>query len=174
VTRAEGNVVLELGGQRAVTRLQELVARADDRDRALLADGLHVGVVVDEHKARFERGDFLVRAVLAADQRTGALTIGDDVSVGQVLQFHVRDAESADDDLASLLDGPRRDTSAALLFTCTGRGRRMFRHADHDAAAVEDQLGPVALAGAFCAGEIGPIGGRNFLHSFTASLALFS
>jgi small ligand-binding sensory domain FIST len=172
VTKAAGNVVLELGGQPAIARLEELVARADERDRALLAEGLHVGVVVDEHKTEFERGDFLVRAVLAADRRSGALTIGDDVSVGQVLQFHVRDADSADDDLLSLLEGSR-DTNAALLFTCTGRGRRMFKQPDHDTNAVEDQLGPVALAGAFCAGEIGPVGGRNFLHSFTASLALF-
>lgn len=171
VTKAEGNVVHELGGQRAIARLEELVARADDRDRELLAQGLHVGVVVDEHKTEFERGDFLVRAVLAADQRSGALTIGDDVGVGQVLQFHVRDSDSATDDLVAALGS--RCAGAGLLFTCTGRGRRMFGSPDHDTGVVEEQLGPMALAGAFCAGEIGPVGGRNFLHSFTASLALF-
>jgi small ligand-binding sensory domain FIST len=172
VTKAEGNVVLELGGQRAITRLEELVAFADERDRSLLADGLHVGVVVDEHKSEFGRGDFLVRAVLAADHRSGAITVGDDVTVGQVLQFHVRDADSADDDLTAALAGAH-PVHAALLFTCTGRGRRLFGHADHDTVAIEDAFRPVPLAGAFCAGEIGPVGGRNFLHSFTATLALF-
>jgi small ligand-binding sensory domain FIST len=114
-----------------------------------------------------------VRAVLAADHRTGAVTVGDDVAVGQVLQFHVRDADSADADLVAALGGGS-PVRSALLFTCTGRGRRLFSRTDHDTATVEEVLGPLPLAGAFCAGEIGPVGGRNFLHSFTASLALFS
>jgi len=173
VTKAEGSVVFELGGQRALDRLGELIAMADERDRELLAGGLHVGVVVDEHKTEFERGDFLVRAVLAADQASGAITVGDEIAVGQVLQFHVRDADAADDDLRALLT-IGADANAALLFTCTGRGRALFGRGDHDTSTVEELLGPVPLAGAFCAGEIGPIGGRNFLHSFTASLALFS
>lgn len=173
VTKAEGNVVFELGGQRAIARVEALVAMADERDRELLAHGLHVGVVVDEHKTEFERGDFLVRAVLAADERSGAITIGDVVTIGQVLQFHVRDADAADDDLRALLS---RETEphGALLFTCTGRGRALFGDRDHDTGVVEELFGPVPLAGAFCAGEIGPVGGRNFLHSFTASLALFT
>lgn len=172
VTKAEGNVVFELGGQRAIARLEELVALADDQERALLAHGLHVGVVVDEHKTRFERGDFLVRAVLAADHRSGTITVGDEITVGQVLQFHVRDADAADDDLRALLS-PCPVPSGALLFTCTGRGRALFGARDHDTGVVEELFGPLPLAGAFCAGEIGPIAGRNFLHSFTASLALF-
>ena len=145
---------------------------ADDRDRALLARGLHVGVVVDEQREIFERGDFLVRSVLGADHRTGTVTVGDQIAVGQVLQFHVRDADAADEDLNELLAGIG-GVRAALLFTCNGRGFHLFGHADHDTLTIEDWLGPVPLAGAFCAGEIGPVGGRNFLHGFTASIALF-
>ena len=173
VTKSERNVVEELGGRSAIARLEELVAMADERDRALLARGLHVGVVVDERREEFTRGDFLVRSVLAADHRTGTVTVGEPIDVGQVLQFHVRDADAADDDLSDLLarvGGVR----AALLFTCNGRGIHLFGHPDHDTGAIEEWLGPVPLAGAFCAGEIGPIGGRNFLHAFTASIALFS
>jgi small ligand-binding sensory domain FIST len=175
VTKAERNVVFELGGRSAISRLEELVAAADERDRALLARGLHVGVVVDERNVDFDRGDFIVRAVLGADESTGAVTIGELVEVGQTLQFQVRYAEAADEDLAALLSSSQdgRPVGGVLLFTCNGRGRHLFGHPDHDTALIDERIGPVPLAGAFCAGEIGPIGGRNFLHGFTASLALF-
>lgn len=172
VTRSEQNLIEELAGKPAIERLQELAGAASEEERELLRRGLHVGLVVDEHKAEFGRGDFLVRNLLGADQSSGALAVGEQVSVGQTVQFHVRDAAAADEDLRELLSGV--DADAALLFTCNGRGRHLFTVADHDAGMVERLLGPIPLAGAFCAGEIGPVGGRNFLHGFTASLALFS
>jgi small ligand-binding sensory domain FIST len=171
VTRAERNFVEELGGQPAMTRLQQLAASVSDDERDLLRRGLHMGLVVDEHKPDFSRGDFLVRNVLGADQESGALAVGDHVAVGQTVQFHVRDAAAADEDLRELLGGV--DARAALVFTCNGRGRHLFGVPDHDAGLVNLMLGPIPAAGAFCAGEIGPVGGRNFLHGFTASLALF-
>ena len=171
VTRAERNFVEELGGKPAMARLQELAANATDDERELLQRGLHMGLVVDEHKAEFVRGDFLVRNVLGADQESGAVAVGDRVSVGQTVQFHVRDAAAADEDLREMLAGV--DARAALVFTCNGRGRHLFGVPDHDAGLVDQLLGPIPAAGAFCAGEIGPVGGRNFLHGFTASLALF-
>jgi small ligand-binding sensory domain FIST len=171
VTRAEGNFVVELGGRPALDRLRELAAGLDDADQELVRHGLHVGVVVDEHKAAFERGDFLVRNLVGANPESGALAVGDEVTVGQTVQFHVRDAGAADEDLRSLLDGV--SASAALVFTCNGRGQHLFGVPDHDAGVVAELLGPIPAAGAFCAGEIGPVGGRNFLHGFTASLALF-
>jgi small ligand-binding sensory domain FIST len=171
VTAAERNLVYELAGQPAMARLQELVQSATEAERELMRNGLHLGVVVDEHKLDFSRGDFLVRNVMGADRNNGAIAIGDRVDVGTTVQFQVRDAQSADDDLRALLGGARGD--AALLFTCNGRGRNLFPEPNHDAEAVEELLGPIPLAGAFCAGELGPIGGRNFLHSFTASVAVF-
>ncbi len=108
---------------------------------------------------------------MGADQESGALVVGDQVTVGQTVQFHVRDADAADEDLREMLTGV--EASAALLFTCNGRGRHLFGVPDHDAALVAKMLGPIPVTGAFCAGEIGPVGGRNFVHGFTASLALF-
>ena len=172
VTRGEQNLIEELGGKPAIERLQELADAASEEERELLRRGLHVGLVVDEHKAEFSRGDFLVRNLLGADESSGALAVGEQVSVGQTVQFHVRDAGAADEDLREMLTGV--DAEAALLFTCNGRGRHLFTVPDHDAGMVENLLGPIPLAGAFCAGEIGPVGGRNFLHGFTASLALFA
>jgi small ligand-binding sensory domain FIST len=142
-----------------------------ERDVRLINQGLHIGLVIDEHQVDFGRGDFLVRNVLGADQSNGAIAVGDVVDVGTTVQFQVRDAESADEDLRQLLGA--RQADGALLFTCNGRGTRLFPEPDHDAQVVGELLHEPPLAGFFAAGELGPVGGRNFLHSFTASLALF-
>ncbi len=170
VTSAERNVIHELGGKPALERVQEMAETLPDEDRELLRNGLHVGRVVDEHREEFDRGDFLVRNVTGVDQASGSLAIGDMVEVGHTVQFHVRDAGSADEDLREMLAG--RDADAALLFTCNGRGKHLFGEADHDAGLVDSLLGPLPVCGMFCAGELGPVGGENFLHGFTASVAL--
>jgi small ligand-binding sensory domain FIST len=171
VTRAERNLMYELAGQPAMQRLQELVQSSSDDERELMRNGLHLGMVVDEHKLDFARGDFLIRNVLGADQDSGAIAVGDHVDVGTTVQFQVRDADAASEDLSELLDAVTGE--AALLFTCNGRGTHLFDVPNHDVLTVEEALGAVPLAGAFCAGEIGPIGGHNFLHGFTASVAIF-
>ncbi|HKA84241.1 MAG TPA: FIST N-terminal domain-containing protein [Acidimicrobiales bacterium] len=172
VTRAEGNLVMEIAGRPALDRLDELVHAADDEERALLASGLQIGIAIDEHRATFERGDFLIRGVVGADRRRRALAVGDQVEVGTTVQFQVRDAVAADEDLRAMLADATGD--AALVFTCNGRGQRLFGEPDHDARVVHDTLGAPALAGMFCAGEIGPVGGRSFVHGFTASVLVFS
>jgi small ligand-binding sensory domain FIST len=176
VTKAEHNLIVELGGRPAFERLMEMVNALDDEDRALAARGLHCGIVADERKVSFARGDFLVRGVLGANRERGAVAIGAVVPVGATVQFHVRDPASAGADLASLLDGQRAD--GALVFTCTGRGSMMFGTPHHDADILDDLLHGTgqrrtAIAGMFAAGELGPVGNRNAIHTFTASVALF-
>lgn len=171
ITQAEHNVIQELAGQPAIDRLRELFDAAEPQDRRLMQGGLHVGIVADEYRDRFDTGDFLVRAVLGADDETGAVAVGDHVEVGQVVQFQVRDAESAHDDLVRTLEG-RDPAAGALLFTCNGRGLAFFGEQDHDARMVSERLGD-RIAGAFCAGEIGPVGSGSHVHGFTASLAVF-
>ena len=168
VTRAEGNLVHELAGRPALDRLDDLVRAAGPGERSLLASGLHFGIAIDEHRETFGRGDFLVRAVLGADRGRRALAVGQQVDVGTTVQFHVRDAAAADEDLRTMLAGRHGD--GALVFTCNGRGQRLFGEPHHDARVVHDLLNAPALAGMFCAGEIGPIGGRSFVHGFTASV----
>jgi small ligand-binding sensory domain FIST len=172
VTRAQRNLIEELGGLAPLERLRELAEGLDDDDRELVRNGLHLGMVVDEHQTSFGRGDFLIRNIVGADRANGALAVADQVSVGQTVQFQVRDATAADEDLRLLLADAQ--AAAALVFTCNGRGQHLFGVPHHDAGVVAELLGPIPAAGAFCAGEIGPIGGRNFLHGFTASLALFT
>jgi small ligand-binding sensory domain FIST len=172
VTRAETNVVYELAGKPALERLQEVAMGISEADRRLLAEYVHLGRVIDERKLDFGPGDFLVRNVLGADPELGAIMVNDTVDVGATTQFQVRDATSADEDLCQLME--RRQADAALLFTCNGRGSNLFSTPDHDAEVVSASLGGAPLAGMFCAGELGPIGGRNFVHGFTASVVLLS
>jgi small ligand-binding sensory domain FIST len=172
VTRADGHLIYELGGRAALDRLIATLERLPPVDRHLAEQGLHCGVVIDETKDEFERGDFLIRGVLGVDRDTGAVAVGDTPPVGSTVQFQVRDAASADEDLHAVLSG--RAASGALVFTCNGRGRQLFGAPDHDATVIGDLLGTSALAGMFCAGELGPIGGRNAVHGFTASIAIFT
>jgi small ligand-binding sensory domain FIST len=175
ITRCEGNVVSELAGRPALERLRREIAALSPEEQALAARGLLAGLVIDENRPEYETGDFLMRGLLGADEATGALALGDSVRVGQTLRFFVRDATSADADLRQALAGTlgRGRPAGALLFTCNGRGTNMFPEPDHDARIVTETLGTQALAGFFCGGEIGPVGGKAFLHGFTATLAVF-
>lgn len=177
VTKAEQNVIAELSGKPALAQLEEVYRELPTADQKLLERGLHVGRVINEYQETFERGDFLIRNVIGADRETGAIAIGDFARVGQTVQFHVRDAKSADEELRELLvhagrGAPGHDMGA-LLFTCNGRGTRLFPEPHHDASVLAECCGDVPVAGLFAQGEIGPIGGKNFLHGFTASIALF-
>jgi len=177
VTRAERNVLFEMGGEPAMTRIEELYAEATDRDQLLIRRGLHVGSAITETKPELGRGDFLVRNVVGVDRDTGAIAISDVVEVGRTVQFQVRDAESAREDLRVVLERERStrpsEVAGALLFSCNGRGSALFGQPDHDINAVRRAFGDVPVAGFFAAGEIGPVAGKNFLHGFTASILLF-
>ena len=175
VTAAEGNVVLELAGRPAFERLRgEILALPPERQR-LAAQGILAGIVIDENRSEYRRGDYLMRGMLGADDESGAIAIGEQVRVGQTLRFHVRDAVSADEDLKECLAATVGGASSAgaLLFTCNGRGTNMFPEPNHDASTVSRALRSPAVAGMFCGGEIGPVGGEVFLHGFTATMAIF-
>ena len=177
VTAAEGNIITELASQPALERIREALEDMDDEERELAGQGLLLGVVIDENQPEYERGDFLVRPIVGVDPENGSVAFGDRVRVGQTVRLHVRDGASADEDLAAALQLSTAAMGAegaagALLFTCNGRGRHMFGHPDHDAVALDGAFG-APTGGFFCAGEIGPVGGRNFLHGFTATMAVF-
>jgi small ligand-binding sensory domain FIST len=178
ITAAEGNVIQELAGRPAIQTVEQIISELSSRERGLVAGGLLIGVVIDGGKPEYEQGDFLVRGVLGADSETGALVVGTQVAAGQVVRLHARDARSADEDLRQALKlrvealaGER--PAGALVFSCNGRGTAMFGISDHDAEVIDRELRGAPSAGFFAAGEIGPVGGRSFLHGFTATLAVF-
>ncbi|HUR86572.1 MAG TPA: FIST N-terminal domain-containing protein [Solirubrobacteraceae bacterium] len=178
ITAGEGRVIHELAGRPALESLRAVIEELGDAEREILAEGMLLGIVVEQGQPDYVHGDFLVRSVLGGDPEHGTIAIGAPISAGQVVRVHARDAGSADRDLREAL-GLRRqalgsdEPAGALMFTCNGRGRRMFGVADHDANALTAELGAIPMAGFFAAGEIGPVGGESFLHGFTATVAVF-
>jgi small ligand-binding sensory domain FIST len=175
ITKAKNDVIEQLGGKPAMAALSEIVSDLAERDRRQIqAGGLLLGRAISEYRDQFGRGDFLIRGLAGADQRSGAIRVGDVVRVGQTVQFHVHDAAAAHDDLQSMLDASRIGPApaAALLFSCNGRGTRLFEQAGHDIGLAATAMPATAIAGFFAAGELGPVGGKNFIHGHTASFAL--
>lgn len=178
ITAAEDSTVHELAGRPAMEKLQQVVEELEPEERRLALEGLLAGLVIDENTPEYARGDFLIRSIHGGDRESGALIVGERVRVGQTMRFQVRDARSADEDMRAALRAAREDLAGAapggaLVFSCNGRGTRMFPSPDHDATAIAEELEGIPAAGLFCNGEIGPVGGRSFLHGFTATMVLF-
>ncbi len=197
VTAAKQNVILKIAGKPAAQAIREACLTLSEEDRRLLVQGqnLFIGKVVNEYKHRFGRGDFLIRNIVGADENSGAVAVGDLIRPGQTIQMHLRDARTAAEDMALLMDGQavHETPAGALLITCNGRGQRFFGRPDHDARALQRPFlptpggetaakagwelsaaeAPVPTAGFFAAGEIGPVGDQSYLHGFTACAALF-
>jgi small ligand-binding sensory domain FIST len=179
VTAAEDNVILELAGVPAVSKVREIVADLAPIEQAMATTGLQLGIARDEYVEEHGQGDFIVRGIAGADAARDGLVVGDIVPVGRTVRFQVRDAEAADADLREVLSAFRNKSlfgpaQGALLFSCNGRGASLFGTADHDPMVLREGLTGSGVAGFFAAGEIGPVGGRNYVHGFTASMLAFT
>ena len=174
ITAAQKNVIFSLEGQPPLAWIEELVPELSEDDRALLQNGLFVGRAINPQQEGLGRGDFLIRGVIGLDQQKGSIAIADYVQEGETIQFHLRDAYTAKEDLEMMLIPQvfRGPAAGGLLFSCNGRGMRLYDYPNGDISIIQRNLGELPLAGFFCAGEIGPIGGENFLHGHTASLVL--
>jgi len=175
VTRAENNIIYEIGGQPPIEVLQTLLPSLPAADQQLARSALFIGRVINEYQEEYGRGDFLIRNLIGQDPNSGALAVGDLMRTGQTVQFQVRDAQTADADLRALLRQQKADRPirGSLLFSCLGRGEGMYGAPHHDIRALQELLGPVPTAGFFCNGEIGPVGDRSYVHGFTSVIAFF-
>jgi len=173
VTHAEDNLIFTLDGQPAVERIEQVLRAVPENERDRLKQGLYLG-----RPARGDasgRGDYLIRNLLGADRDRGALAVADVVGLREKVRLHVRDGRAAQEDLDMLLSPQAFDTAAsgALLFACNGRGKALFGAPDRDITTLQHAMKAAApCAGMFCAGELGPVGERNFLHGHTASIAI--
>lgn len=176
VTGVEDNIIQTLGSRPAWRILDDAFQSLTGAEKAAAKGNLFAGLAMSEYHEEFHRGDFLIRNILGADEETGAVAIAAYPRVGQTVQYQLRDAAAADEDLTQLA-ASLRDSGvkpfASLLFSCGGRGRGLFGSPDHDASILAETFGNHASAGFFCNGEIGPVGGKNFVHGYTASAALF-
>lgn len=181
ITGCKDNLIQKLGGKTAVQVLMETLQSLPEPDRNLLQSRPFLGLAVDPTKSAFSRADFIVRMLVGIEPQHGAIAVGEgNLRLGQTVQFLVRDAASAGEDLVALMrervgsGSPTASAVGALVFSCNGRGTRMFQKPDHDIGCIQSAFpSPIPASGFFAMGEIGPIGGRNFLHGFTASVAVF-
>jgi len=178
VTKAEGNIIYEMGGRRFIECIEEVFKKTSPEEQRLAQQAIFVGIAMDEYKHELKRGDFIIRQVLGMDANTGGGVITDYVKSGQTIQIHLRDAHAATDDLNELLKEHhiatgKKKPKGALIFSCNGRGMHLFNEPNHDINIIQNLIGPMPAAGFFCAGEIGPVGGKTFLHGFTDSIVLF-
>ncbi len=179
VTRAQDNVIHEVAGKPVLEVIKSVFQGLPEHDRLMAQQALLIGVVMDEYKHPLKRGDFLIRSVIGIDQSAGSIVIGDSIRTGQTIQLHVRDAKAAEEDLNALLEIYKEENEGvspqgAFVFSCNGRGTGLFQEPNHDIKIIQKHLGPIPAAGFFCSGEIGPIGGTNFIHGFTDSIVVFS
>ncbi len=178
ITQVERNIIHKIGNRPAYEVLAETCETQPPEVQRKLRGNLFVGLVINEYLEDFHRGDFLIRNLMGADPKTGTITVAALPRRGQTLQFQRRDGVAATEDLTALLQRARKQLGeqpiyGGVLSCCNGRGSGLFGEPDHDARLVQELLGPLGLSGFFCNGEIGPVGERNFLHGYTASLALF-
>ena len=178
ITKVEQNIIHTIGNRPAYQVLLETFNGLTAEDQSKARGNLFVGLVMNEYLEEFHRGDFLVRNLIGADPKSGCIAVGALPRPGQTIQFQRRDARAATEDMRALLDRAKEELAGATLYggclcSCNGRGARLFGAPNHDANMIQDHLGPLGLAGFFCNGEIGPVGDRNYLHGYTASLALF-
>jgi small ligand-binding sensory domain FIST len=178
LTKVDDNIIHEIGNRPAYEVLAETFNGLTPEEQKSARGNLFIGLVVNEYLDEFHRGDFLIRNLLGADPNSGSIAVGALPRLGQTVQFQRRSAAAATEDMNELLARTKRKLGDATIYggclcSCNGRGQNMFGKPNHDAEMVQQRLGPFGLAGFFCNGEIGPIGERNFLHGYTASLALF-
>jgi small ligand-binding sensory domain FIST len=178
LTKVDENIIHEIGNRPAYEVLAETFNGLTPEEQKSARGNLFIGLVVNEYLDEFHRGDFLIRNLLGADPNSGSIAVGALPRLGQTVQFQRRSAAAATEDMNELLARTKRNLGEATIYggclcSCNGRGQNMFGKPNHDAQMVQQRLGPFGLAGFFCNGEIGPIGERNFLHGYTASLALF-
>ena len=176
VTAVRGNIISQLDGERPLDVLRQVFSEAAEKDQELMRTGVMLGHAISSNERDWGRGGFLIRGLMGADAGSGALAVTGSVSLNDTVQFHVRDAATAQEDLELLLTPQAFESEAAgaLLFTCNGRGARMYGRPDGDISMIRQALGStVPVSGFFCGGELGPIGGANFVHGYTASLVIF-
>ena len=176
VTKAEDNIIFALGSRPAYHALETAFQSLSETERSHAQGNLFAGIASTEYVEDFRPGHFLIRNIIGADPDSGAVVIAGIPRVGQTVQYQLRDRQSAHVDLRRVLKQSATTIAnplASLLFSCSGRGAAFFGKPNHDSGMLAEIFGPHPSSGFFCNGEIGPVAGRNCVHGYTASCAIF-
>ena len=177
ITKCERNILQELDGRSPFDILGETYNDLNEADQKLFQNSLFLGVVMDPFESSPGIGDFLIRNIVGANPDAGQLAVGQMLREGQLVQFHLRDAQTSTENLSNMLDEyqstPFGPETGALMFSCLGRGKYLYEEPDHDTDLFREKIGDLPLTGFFCNGEIGPVSGSTFLHGYTSSFGIF-
>jgi small ligand-binding sensory domain FIST len=194
VTEAQGQFIIKLDDQPAMTVLQDLLEAMSEPMRQRAAAGLVIGRLINAEKRVAGRGDYLVRGIVGVVREQEALAIDDRVEAGQMVQFQLRDAQTASEDLQMLMDaqGLYDRPEGIILMSGKARGTKLFDAPHHDVRTIQrgwrdmeageqkakagSAVGVgrlIPLTGFFASGEIGPIGPGSMLHAHSACAAFF-
>ena len=177
ITKCERNILQELDGRSPFDILGETYNELNEADQKLFQNSLFLGVVMDPFESSPGIGDFLIRNIVGANPDAGQLAVGQMLREGQLVQFHLRDAQTSTENLSNMLDeyqsNPFGPETGALMFSCLGRGKYLYEEPDHDTDLFREKIGDLPLTGFFCNGEIGPVSGSTFLHGYTSSFGIF-
>lgn len=189
IEQVERNVLLQLSreGARAnpVACLQGVLAGLTPAERELVRHSLFLGIGQSDFRLPSpssstsqepQESAFLVRNLIGVDPRNGAVAVAERVRVGQQVQFQLRESQASAQEASQLLAAQRERLQcpplAGLLFACQGRGQGLFQQSNGDVTAASQAHPGLPMAGAFCNGEIGPLGGSTYLHGYTACWAM--
>jgi len=169
VTEGERNIIVTLDGRPALDVFMEDIGEVLARDLRRAARFIHAGIPVSGS----DTGDYTVRNLVGIDPKNRLLAIGAPVERGMPLLFCKRDAQSAREDLARMLDEiageARGSPRGGLYYSCLGRGEHMFGARSAELELIRERLGDFPLVGFFCNGEIS----HDRLYGYTGVLTLF-
>lgn len=171
VTGVHESAVMSLGGRPATDAARETIMGLNQSDRDLVANGLRLGVAVTEYREHFGPHDYLVREITGVDEQTGALRVAERPSVGQSVQFLIRDPASADSDLDLALDAASLDEAPPFGLLLAESGVRAGTESDLE--RLNARLGDLPTAGMICAGEFARGRDRSVVHGASASALIF-
>jgi small ligand-binding sensory domain FIST len=177
ITRCRDSIIQELNVGKPVEVLQQLFEKLEPRDQELCRHSLFLGIEMVGRSHRYGLGDFLVRSLAGLEPNSGAMAVQAHFNNYQVVQFHLRDARTSAQDmerhLAELQRSRPKALRGALMFSCLGRGQELYGVPNHESELVCRHLGGLPVGGFFANGEIGPVGGRTFVHGYTSVFGAF-
>lgn len=173
VTQARENILFELDGRPALQVANEVIESLCESGEMAANQTLLIGLGMGDGQGPFGQGDFLVRNLVGKDEPSGSLLVGAMLGEKQVVQFQLRDATAAREELQASLAHIGGGFAGAVLLSCLGRGEGLYGCPNYDSDQVRARCGEIPVVGFFAEGEVGPVGGETFVHGYTSVIGLF-
>ena len=178
VTQSNNNVINELDSDLPIVAIKKLYDELPEDEKGIMNNALQIGILMDRLGDIDDEITYMIRNISSIDKDTGSITIGESITDGQVVQFHLRDSGAAQEELKKMLTEYKINDDqiikSTLMFSSVGRGKYLLGESHHDINLYKniiDNNSPIT--GFFSNGEISPIGDRTYLHGYTSSFAIF-